>query len=168
MQANLIYLLMLLTFSRSLRSPIRSHSRKMSAEDSLQQVNKKGAFTRSDAFFRNFVSKDSERYPPAADRYVLIVNNACPWANRYVVWGARIRCDRQSSLDLSEVRGWMLHNCLVYLYVCSVVLDISVGSVVRVLTLNATSRRGCGDVPCLPVTLCALSVVCCRHRYFVR
>eukprot|EP01087_Luapelamoeba_hula_P005248 TRINITY_DN15321_c0_g1_i1.p1 TRINITY_DN15321_c0_g1~~TRINITY_DN15321_c0_g1_i1.p1 ORF type:complete len:379 (-),score=55.37 TRINITY_DN15321_c0_g1_i1:122-1141(-) len=51
--------------------------------NSLQLVNKEGAFVRKASTFRNWVKADgSSAYPPAAGRYHLYVSYACPWASR--------------------------------------------------------------------------------------
>jgi len=44
-------------------------------------MDKKGAFKRKDATFRDVVKKDGT-YPPESGRYVLYVSYACPWASR--------------------------------------------------------------------------------------
>eukprot|EP00471_Norrisiella_sphaerica_P000192 CAMPEP_0184484220 /NCGR_PEP_ID=MMETSP0113_2-20130426/5924_1 /TAXON_ID=91329 /ORGANISM="Norrisiella sphaerica, Strain BC52" /LENGTH=414 /DNA_ID=CAMNT_0026865097 /DNA_START=118 /DNA_END=1362 /DNA_ORIENTATION=+ len=47
----------------------------------LSQNDKKGAFVRKDAVFRNSVQKGGE-FPPESGRYILYVSYACPWACR--------------------------------------------------------------------------------------
>ena len=54
----------------------------MSAKDSLVEVNKNGAFVRSESLFREFISQDHPMFKPEANRYHLFVAMACPWANR--------------------------------------------------------------------------------------
>jgi putative glutathione S-transferase len=44
---------------------------------------KKGAFNRPNAAFRNWISSaPGSRFPPARNRYVLYINRGCPWAHR--------------------------------------------------------------------------------------
>jgi hypothetical protein len=44
---------------------------------------KKGAFNRPAASFRNWISSaPGSRFPPAPNRYVLYINRGCPWAHR--------------------------------------------------------------------------------------
>ena len=48
--------------------------------DSLQEVNKSGAFIRTDSVHRNMIEENGE-FPPEAHRYHLYIALACPWAN---------------------------------------------------------------------------------------
>eukprot|EP00469_Lotharella_globosa_P012598 CAMPEP_0167789058 /NCGR_PEP_ID=MMETSP0111_2-20121227/10444_1 /TAXON_ID=91324 /ORGANISM="Lotharella globosa, Strain CCCM811" /LENGTH=390 /DNA_ID=CAMNT_0007681123 /DNA_START=62 /DNA_END=1234 /DNA_ORIENTATION=+ len=50
-------------------------------KSSLSQNDKKGAFKRKDAVFREKVEKNG-KFPPESGRYVLYVSYACPWASR--------------------------------------------------------------------------------------
>ena len=52
------------------------------AKDSLVEVNKQGAFVRSDSLFRDVVSAEHPLFKPEPNRYHLYVAMACPWANR--------------------------------------------------------------------------------------
>ena len=52
------------------------------AHSSLDEKTKDGAFKRTDAGFRNMVSKTDKRFKPEKDRYHLYISWACPWANR--------------------------------------------------------------------------------------
>ncbi len=46
----------------------------------------KGTYLRSDSQFRNWITEDGDRtYPPATQRYHLIVGESCPWAHRTVI-----------------------------------------------------------------------------------
>ncbi|KAG7675170.1 hypothetical protein Ndes2526B_g08028 [Nannochloris sp. 'desiccata'] len=49
----------------------------------LAETDSKGAFTRKDSAFRNFIEKGT-KFEPEAGRYHLYVSLACPWANRCV------------------------------------------------------------------------------------
>jgi glutathionyl-hydroquinone reductase len=45
-----------------------------------------GAYQRPESEFRHWISADAESpFPPASDRYVLIVGEGCPWAHRTLV-----------------------------------------------------------------------------------
>uniref|UniRef100_A0A7S3XM83 GST C-terminal domain-containing protein n=1 Tax=Heterosigma akashiwo TaxID=2829 RepID=A0A7S3XM83_HETAK len=52
------------------------------AKTALDEMDKKGAFIRTDAGFRDWVSGSSEKFKPEAGRYHLYISWACPWANR--------------------------------------------------------------------------------------
>lgn len=51
------------------------------AKSTLADVTETGAFVRQASVFRNWI-EDGGQYPPAAERYLLIVSYACPWASR--------------------------------------------------------------------------------------
>jgi len=53
-----------------------------STNDSLAEVDKAGAFKRTDATFRKWVKVGDPEHPPEAGRYHLYISHACPWANR--------------------------------------------------------------------------------------
>jgi len=46
-----------------------------------ERINKKGAFVRTDAKHRHFISKENPNFLPEAGRYHLHIALACPWAN---------------------------------------------------------------------------------------
>lgn len=48
----------------------------------LAYVDKGGNFLRKPANFRDFISKDHEKFQPESGRYHLYISWACPWANR--------------------------------------------------------------------------------------
>ncbi|KAK3274542.1 hypothetical protein CYMTET_17280 [Cymbomonas tetramitiformis] len=52
------------------------------AHSALDEVNSSGEFKRNDSIFRDFISKDSTQFRPAATRYHLYISYACPWATR--------------------------------------------------------------------------------------
>lgn len=54
-----------------------------SVRDSLEEVNVKGEFIRTDSAFRQFIKDDpAAKFPAESGRYHLYVSYACPWANR--------------------------------------------------------------------------------------
>lgn len=53
----------------------------MAARTALDETSKTGEFKRTDAGFRNVIQPGSE-FTPEANRYVLYISYACPWANR--------------------------------------------------------------------------------------
>lgn len=54
----------------------------------MDEMDKKGAFIRTESTFRNKVEKGSAQYPPESGRYHLYVSYACPWAHRTLVYRA--------------------------------------------------------------------------------
>lgn len=52
-----------------------------SARTALDETSKNGEFKRTEAGFRNHV-KPGTTFAPEANRYVLYISYACPWANR--------------------------------------------------------------------------------------
>ena len=55
---------------------------KLSASSAVADVSTDGAFARKASTFRASFGDDDASYPPAANRYELIVSLACPWACR--------------------------------------------------------------------------------------
>ena len=51
------------------------------ARTALDETGAKGEFKRTDAGFRNFIEPGTQ-FAPEANRYVLYISYACPWANR--------------------------------------------------------------------------------------
>ena len=68
---------------RNMSSTIFVDKKKSGIRDSLEEVNKKGAFVRSASGYRDYVIDDSEaKFPAEVGRYHLYISYACPWANR--------------------------------------------------------------------------------------
>lgn len=58
----------------------------MDKKDSiLNWAGQNGEFKRQQSAFRNFISRDSQEFPPEKDRYHLYVSYACPWAHRALI-----------------------------------------------------------------------------------
>jgi len=56
------------------------------SRDALSEVDEEGAFKRTDAAWRNWVSSEKgAEFPPEKDRYRLYVAFACPWAHRTLI-----------------------------------------------------------------------------------
>ncbi|KAJ8600242.1 hypothetical protein CTAYLR_001986 [Chrysophaeum taylorii] len=54
----------------------------MAALSALDEKDDKGRFVRTEATFRDWISKDHPVFKPEAGRYHLVISWACPWANR--------------------------------------------------------------------------------------
>lgn len=74
-----------------------------------------GAFKRSEALFRNWVTADGSAGPTGVDgykaesgRYHLYISHACPWANRALVF--RALKDLEDHIDISVVHPDMLED----------------------------------------------------------
>mmetsp|Transcript_37768 Transcript_37768/g.27474 ORF Transcript_37768/g.27474 Transcript_37768/m.27474 type:complete len:247 (-) Transcript_37768:327-1067(-) len=60
-----------------------------------------GKFDRKESEFRNFIAKDSEKYPAESGRYHLYISYACPWANRCEA--VRVMKGLEDCIDLTVV-----------------------------------------------------------------
>lgn len=68
-------------------------------------LKKKGEYVRQDSQYRNWISADSERFPPETGRYHLYVSFACPWAHRTLIVRKLKGLENVISVD---VVGWFL------------------------------------------------------------
>lgn len=63
-----------------------STAARMAARTGLDETSPDGAFKRTDAAWRNTISKEpGSKFPPENDRYHLYVAHACPWAHRTLI-----------------------------------------------------------------------------------
>tara|TARA_Y100001935_G_scaffold148557_1_gene122646 strand:- start:1220 stop:2146 length:927 start_codon:yes stop_codon:yes gene_type:complete len=81
-------------------------------QDKWYDTNKSGGkFVRTEAQFRNYISKDSEFFPEN-DRYHLYVSHACPWAHRTLIY--RNLKGLKEIISYSVVSPYMLENGWVF------------------------------------------------------
>ena len=81
----------------------------------LEKTSKDGAFKRSDAAFRNWITADGSPGPsgiggfrPDSGRYHLYVSYACPWAHRTLIF--RKLKGLEDHIDVSVVHPYMAEN----------------------------------------------------------
>jgi glutathionyl-hydroquinone reductase len=79
-------------------------------ETSREWANPKGEFVRQTSQFRNWIARNSDEFPPEANRYHLYVSWACPWAHRTIIMRALKGLDKIIGLSVVDPvmgeEGW--------------------------------------------------------------